>query len=78
MSRRHKHVPIFDHTKKESEAWDKAAWHRRHRVSERVRLQAEGEDYTARSHRERSSTWSMAKDGKHYWAPGLGTPAMRK
>jgi hypothetical protein len=66
MSRSRKRTPIIP-TASGSEKWDKAKWHRRHRASERVLLQAEGEDHTPRSHHENSSLWLMNKDGKHYY-----------
>jgi hypothetical protein len=43
-----------------------------------VRLQTEGADYVERSRRENSNAATFAKDGKHYWADGIGTPHMRK
>ncbi|SAL87161.1 hypothetical protein AWB68_08299 [Caballeronia choica] len=78
MSRSRKKTPIFAHTTSTSEAADKAAWHRRHRAKERVRLQTEGPNYLERSHRENSNAATFDKDGKHYWALSVGTPAMRK
>jgi hypothetical protein len=78
MSRSVKKTPIFGHTTADSEAEDKAAWHRRHRAVERVRLQASGEDYQARSHQANSNSATFAKDGKHYWGAGIDTEHMRK
>ncbi len=78
MSRSRKKTPIFGHTTCTSEATDKATWHRRYRAIERVRRRAEGEDYTAHSHRENSNAATFAKDGKHYWATAISTPHMRK
>jgi hypothetical protein len=43
-----------------------------------VRLQGEGEDYQASSHRANSNSATFAKDGKRYWPEGIGTPHMRK
>jgi hypothetical protein len=78
MSRSRRRTPILGITTAETEATDKAKWHRRHRRNERVRLSATGEDYVKRSHREHSDPWSMEKDGKNYWAGALGSKYMRK
>jgi Domain of unknown function DUF29 len=78
MSRSRKKTPIFAHTTSTAEAADKAAWYRRHRAEERVRLLTEGQNYPERSHRENSNAATFDKDGKHYWAPGVGTPSTRK
>jgi hypothetical protein len=53
-------------------------WHRQQHAKERVRLLTEGQNYLERSHRENSNVATFDKDGKHYWAPGVGTPSMRK
>jgi hypothetical protein len=64
MSRSKRKTPIFGHTTSTSEAADKATWHRRHRAVARVRLQTEGADYIALSHRANSNPATFAKDGK--------------
>lgn len=68
-SRSRKKTPIFGHTTCTSEATDKATWHRRYRAIERVRRRAEGEDYTAHSHRENSNAATFAKDGNTIGLP---------
>jgi hypothetical protein len=78
VSRSRKKTPIFGHTTSTSEAEDKAAWHRRHRAVERVRLQTEGEDYITASHHANSNPATFAKDGKHYWPAGIDTHHIRK
>jgi len=78
MSRSKRKTPILGITTAETEATDKAKWHRRHRREERARLGAEGVDYVARSHREHSDPWVMDKDGKKYYGLTLGSPYMRK
>lgn len=78
MSRSKRKTPIIPITTAESEAYDKAKWHRRHRREERERLKVEGQDYTARSHKEHSSTWRMEKDGKAYWGTEITPKEMRK
>lgn len=78
MSRSKRRTPITGVTTAESEAWEKAKWHRRHRREERARLKGEGTEYVARSHREHSSPWTMEKDGKTYWGSEAGAKEMRK
>lgn len=78
MSRSKRKSPILGITTAETEAADKAKWHRRHRREERARLTAEGQEYVARSHREHSSPWLMDKDGKKYWGGAIGSKHMRK
>jgi hypothetical protein len=50
-----------------SEAWDKQIWHRRLRARERTAINSLGDydDLQIPLVREVSSTWTMAKDGKH-------------
>src|SRR5580692_7140365 len=67
MSRSKRKTPITGITTAETEADEKAKWHRRHRREERARLKTEGQDYIARSHKEHSNPWLMGKDGKTYW-----------
>lgn len=67
MSRSKRKTPITGITTAETEKADKAAWHRRHRHAEKVRLNASGIEYVDRSHKEHSDPWSMSKDGKKYW-----------
>ncbi|MFT4504616.1 hypothetical protein [Caballeronia sp. 15711] len=78
MSRSKRKVPIIGVTTAETEASEKAKWHRRHRREERVRLKSDVEDYVARSHQEHSDPWTMDKDGKKYWGTALGSKHMRK
>lgn len=78
MSRSKRKSPIFPVTCSESEAKDKAEWHRRHRREERERLKAEGINYVPRSHKEHSSPWTMEKDGKIYWGNEASAKEMRK
>jgi len=78
MSRSKRKTPIVPVTTANSEAWDKAKWHRRHRREERARLKASGVNYVARSYKEHSSPWTMEKDGKLYWGSGASPKEMRK
>lgn len=78
MSRSKRNVPILGITTAETEASEKAKWHRRHRREERARLASDAENYVARSHREHSDPWTMDKDGKKYWGTALGSKQMRK
>jgi hypothetical protein len=77
MSRSKRKTPITAITTAISEATEKARWHRRHRREERARLRTSGTEYVARSHREHSDPWTMAKDGKKFW-PALPERHMRK
>ncbi|MFM0328150.1 hypothetical protein [Paraburkholderia strydomiana] len=78
MSRSKRKNPILCNTTAETEAPEKAKWHRRHRREERARLSSQGEDYVERSHREHSDPWSMEKDGKKYWGDAISSRHMRK
>jgi hypothetical protein len=78
MSRSKRKSPITPVTCSESEAWDKAEWHRRHRREERERLKTEGANYVPRSHKEHSSPWTMDKDGKIYRGMQAVPKDMRK
>lgn len=78
MSRSKRKNPIVAITTAESEAVEKAKWHRTHRREERARLKSEAENYVARSHREHSDTWLMVKDGKKYWGRAVPYWLMRK
>lgn len=71
MSRSHRKVPIFGHTSARSEAEDKRRWHKRWRARERDQLASLGRDADPMPvHRQAvSSTWNMAKDGKHWFDP---------
>ena len=66
MSRSRKKSKIHGITTAESEAVDKRIWHKRLRASERDRLITDPESEPTLEN-EVSSTWDMAKDGKHYW-----------
>lgn len=68
MSRSKRKTPITGIATAETEKAEKAAWHRRHRHAEKVRLNRAGTEYVGRSHKEYSNPWSMSKDGKKYWA----------
>lgn len=78
MSRSKRKTPIRGVTTSESEAQDKAQWHRRHRRIEATRLKTESTDYEPRSHREQSDPWKMDKDGKRYWGRDAAPDLMRK
>jgi hypothetical protein len=67
MSRSRRKTPMTGVTTAASEKADKAAWRRRHRHAEKMRLDGAGSEYVARSYREHSDPWSMSKDGKRYW-----------
>lgn len=76
MSRSRRRTPIFGITTARSEKQDKKTWHRKLRVKSRIQLLAvdEGAPDAAENlilvhAREVSNPWSMAKDGKRYWAP---------
>jgi hypothetical protein len=78
MSRSRKKTPICGMTTAESEALDKAIWHRRHRHAEDGRLKATGLDFEPQCRHAHSSTWSMDKDGKQYFDAARDPRAMRK
>lgn len=72
VSRSRRQTPVYGYTTARSEAWDKQQWHQRWRTHERDRLRkvsADGEHLTTLRN-EVSSTWDMAKDGRHWfgWA----------
>ena len=69
MSRSRKKSPIFGNSNADSEAQDKRIWHSRMRHRERQALHS-AVDFDAHLTTARddvSSTWNMAKDGKHFW-----------
>lgn len=70
MSRSIRKTPIFGYTTARSEAHDKRQWHKRLRAGERAQLASVGPDTDPVTiHRNAvSSTWDMAKDGKHWFA----------
>lgn len=72
MSRSRRKTPIYGHTTARSEARDKQQWHQRWRTHERDRLRKMPTDreHLTTLHNEVSSTWEMAKDGRHWfgWA----------
>ncbi|WP_050455352.1 hypothetical protein [Candidatus Burkholderia verschuerenii] len=67
MSRSRRKTPIRGITTAETEAEDKAIWHRRHRRIEDARLKTAGPDFVAHHRNQHSSTWVMDKDGKQYF-----------
>lgn len=71
MSRSRRKTPIFGHTSARSEADDKRLWHKRWRSRVRDQLATLGpEGDPLPVHRQAvSSTWDMAKDGKHWFDP---------
>ena len=71
VSRSRRKTPIFGHTTARSEADDKRLWHKRWRSRERDQLASLGPDGDPLPvHRQAvSSTWDMAKDGKHWFDP---------
>ena len=71
MSRSLRKTPIFGHTTARSESDDKRLWHKRWRSRERDQLASRGPDGDPLPvHRQDvSSTWDMAKDGKHWFDP---------
>lgn len=71
MSRSHRKTPIFGHTTARSEANDKRLWHKRWRSHERDQLASldPNDDHLSVHRQTVSSTWNMAKDGKHWFAP---------
>lgn len=70
MSRSRKKTPITGNTKARSEKQDKQLWHRRFRHKERLRLLRDPEGLSVDKN-EVSSTWNMAKDGKHWFNTNL-------
>lgn len=71
MSRSLRKTPIFGHTTARSEADDKRLWHKRWRSRERDQLASFGPegDPLPVYRQVMSSTWDMAKDGKHWFDP---------
>lgn len=67
MSRSRRKTPITGVSTARSEAQDKALWHRAMRRVEKSRL-AHQPDCLPRSEHQFRDPWSMAKDGKTYWA----------
>lgn len=69
MPRSRRKTPIFGYASADSEASDKRIWHSRMRHRERQALHS-ADDYDGHLTTVRddvSSTWNMAKDGKHFW-----------
>ena len=66
MSRSRRKSKIMGIANCNSEAEDKRLWHKRLRARERDRLITDPESEPTHIN-EVSSTWDMAKDGKHYW-----------
>jgi len=70
MSRSRRKTPVFAYTNSESEAKDKALWHRRWRRKERTRLASLSPDefdaHQSADRRQVSNLWDMAKDGRHW------------
>lgn len=67
MSRSRRKTPIFGYTTSESEAFDKACWHRAFRRTENQRL-ATNPESEAHHFRQFSNPWDMLKDGKSWWS----------
>lgn len=78
MTRSKRKTPIGGITTAESEAQDKAQWHRRHRRVESARLKKDAVDYEPESHRAQSDQWKMDKDGKAYWGGNVPASLTRK
>lgn len=78
MTRSKRKTPICGITTAVSEAEDKALWHRAHRRIERVALKRDGDEYLASSRHAHSSTWTMDKDGKHFFDAAESPKIMRK
>jgi hypothetical protein len=72
MSRSFRRTPIFGNTTCRSERRDKQAWHGRWRARERDAIhrsmKGDLETHLPVLEREASNTWSMGKDGRHYWS----------
>lgn len=71
MSRSRRKTPIFGHTTARSEADDKRLWHKRWRSRVRDQLASldpDGDPLPV-PRQAVSSTWVMAKDGKHWFDP---------
>lgn len=71
MSRSLRKTPTFGHTTARTEADDKRLWHKRWRSRERDQLASIGPDSDPLPVHQQSvsSTWDMAKDGKHWFDP---------
>jgi hypothetical protein len=67
VSRSRKKTPICGFTSADSEAEDKAIWHRRYRRGEDVQLRTEALEFVAHHRNQYSSTSRMDKDGKQYF-----------
>lgn len=78
MSRSKRKNPIMGITTAESEAWDKAQWHRAHRRAENARLHSQGDEFIEQSDRDVSDPWRLSKDGKRWWGPAMDSRYMRK
>lgn len=72
MSRSQKKTPIFGIAGARSEKQDKRIWHKRMRALERTQqgalAKSELENHFPVNVLEASNIWSMAKDGRFYWA----------
>ena len=72
MSNSFRKTPIFGNASSPSEKGDKQTWHSRARAVERDKLRLSGkrdyEEHITSIELDVSNNWSMAKDGKHYWA----------
>lgn len=64
MSRSRRKTPIIGNTTSESEKLDKRYWHKRFRMA--LSQQRDADESPPVSHRQVSSPWKMAKDGKQY------------
>ncbi len=72
MSRSQKKIPIFGIAGARSEKQDKRIWHKRMRALQRTKqsplANIELESHLPVRVLEASNIWSMAKDGRFYWA----------
>ena len=72
MSRSQRKTPIFGIVGARSEKQDKRTWHKRWRAQQRTKQDAIAnsslEDHLPVDALDVSNVWSMAKDGRFYWA----------
>lgn len=72
MSRSKKKIPIFGIAGAPSEKQDKRTWHKRWRAQQRTKQDSLAnsslEDHLPVVALDVSNVWSMAKDGRFYWA----------
>jgi hypothetical protein len=69
MSRSRRKTPIFGYANCLSEKEDKKIWHGRWRALERANFaNAAPEIYVSLLEKQVSNVWTMAKDGRFYWA----------